>query len=108
MSLVSDLIEEWRAILVDDTVMQLILREEIAPDLFVPSETNGIHISRDGIRIISRALGDKIIKAKHYLKYESFKCGFQYACERQVLRLIRAMQLDDPSVYMAVESDFDD
>jgi CRISPR-associated protein Cas1 len=108
MSLVSDLIEQWRAIIVDDTVMQVILHDEVTPDLFEPGANGGVYISREALRTISQALGEKIIKAKHYLRYEDFSCGFQYACERQVLRLVKAMQSDDPSLYMPVESGFDE
>jgi CRISPR-associated protein Cas1 len=103
MSLVSDLIEEWRAIIVDDTILQLIIRNEVNSEMFSEGRNGGVYISRDGMQKVIFALGEKVIKSKSYLKYEDFNCGFQYALERQLLRLVRAMESDDVGLYQPVE-----
>lgn len=99
-ALVSDLMEEWRAMIVDDTVMQLVDSGAVHSKMFiVGDEERAVTVTREGIRVLARALREKIYQASTYLEGDEYNYGFQYALDQQVNRLCRAFEAGDPSLY---------
>jgi len=69
-ALASDLIEEWRAVLVDATVMSLIQGHEIDISEFSrDEESGGVVISSKGVRTLVGKLEKKMAASMNYLSY---------------------------------------
>jgi CRISPR-associated protein Cas1 len=102
-ALVSDLIEEWRAVIVDDTVMQLLKSGSIEIDMFTPQkETGAVFISHEGMKILTKALGEKMCRAKPYIVGTDYNYAFQYALDLQINQLVKAMETEDPGLYRPI------
>ena len=68
-ALASDLMEEWRAVVVDSVVMSLVQGNEIQPEHFEPDEeTGGILLTAQGMRIFIRKMEGKFESTSKYLK----------------------------------------
>lgn len=77
-SLVSDLIEEWRAALVDSTVMSLIQGHEIDINEFVRDEdSGGVVISSKGVRKLVEKLEKKMATRMNYISYLDSPVSFR-------------------------------
>lgn len=67
-SLVSDLMEEWRAVIADSMVMSLINHREITSEHFVKNEENGgVYLNRMGRSIFIKAYEKKLRTVNRYL-----------------------------------------
>lgn len=77
-ALVSDLLEEWRAMLVDSTVMSLIQGHEIDITEFSrDEETGGVIMSAQGVRKLVKKLEDKMASTMNYLSYLDTAVSFR-------------------------------
>jgi CRISPR-associated protein Cas1 len=108
MALVSDLMEEWRAMIVDDTAVQLVKSDALRIEMFTPNEEGGIFMSREGAKILIKATAEKVGRAKRYLSYDECRYGFQHALDLQLHRLWRAIDNEDPTYYIPVTEWTDD
>ena len=62
-TLASDLLEEWRAVIVDATVMSMIQGNEISINEFSKDEETGaVIISKNGVNLFIKKLREKIAK----------------------------------------------
>ena len=69
-ALVSDFLEEWRAVIVDATVMSMIQGNEISPEDFQKDEeTEGIFLNKKALQNYIRKLESKMRSSMHYLDY---------------------------------------
>jgi CRISPR-associated protein Cas1 len=102
-SLVSDLMEEWRALIVDDTVMQLVISSAVTPEMFEPHDSGAVYMSREGIHTLTKAMGSKMSRSRPYIAGDEQRYGFQYALDLQICQLIRALDAEDPTLYEPVE-----
>lgn len=99
-TLASDLIEEWRAVMIDATVMSMINGHEIDKDEFVFSEEDGkCMISRSGIKKFLNKLEKKLQTDIRYLDYIDYRVSFRRAIGMQVSQLIKAIEAEDASLY---------
>lgn len=102
-ALVSDLLEEWRAIIVDATVMSLIQGHEIGVDMFTTNEeTGGVIISDQGVRILVRKLEQKMATKMNYLEYLDHPTSFRRGIWWQVKMLAHGIDNGDLSVYKPI------
>ncbi|MDR1776168.1 MAG: CRISPR-associated endonuclease Cas1 [Actinomycetes bacterium] len=102
-TLVSDLMEEWRAIIVDETVLALIGQRALTPELFTQDpDTGGVFIGRDAMRTLTRALGEKFKQTQRYIADDDYHYGFQYALDLQIVSLVNAIEAHDPTLYRPV------
>jgi CRISPR-associated protein Cas1 len=77
-TLASDMIEEWRAVIVDSTVMSLVNGKEISPDnFFTYDDKPGVFIDKDGMKIFIRKLERKFITPSRYLAYADYPVSFR-------------------------------
>lgn len=75
-ALASDLIEEWRAVIVDAMVLSLIEHREIHLTDFRQEENGGVYLERAGRKKFLRAFERKMRSTNQYLgDKQSFRCG---------------------------------
>ena len=102
-ALVSDLMEEWRPVIVDSTVMSLLNGHEITKEHFdIPEDKNGIFLNKEGRKIFISKMEKKFRSEMRYLAYVDYEVSFRRGLDLQVNQLIKAMEEQDPDTYMPV------
>ena len=101
-TLASDLMEEWRAVIVDSVVLSLIQGHEIPIDGFQDDhETGGILLMDDTFRIFVRKYEKKLRSEICYLQSEG-RQSYRALLNQQVLLFVKAIDEEDPEIYKAV------
>lgn len=98
-TLASDLMEEWRMVIVDTTVLSLINGHEILMDNFQADSDNGIYLTSDGIKIFLRKLESKFRQETKYLNYIDYSVSFRRAIELQINCFAHVLDEDDSGLY---------
>lgn len=99
-ALASDLMEEWRAVIVDSMVLSLISHHEILPEHFIRSEDGvGVFLTRDGRTIFLRAYEKKL---RSLNPYGEQKQTYRKSLETQVGTYGQALMMGDVSLYQPV------
>ncbi|SER78299.1 CRISPR-associated endonuclease Cas1 [Lachnobacterium bovis] len=99
-TLVSDLMEEWRAVLIDSTAMSLINGKEILrSNFYTDYENPGVFIDKDGLNIFISKLEMKLKTSVKYLKYVDYAVSFRRAIALQVMSLVKAIESQNPDEY---------
>lgn len=98
--LASDLMEEWRPVIVDETVMSLIKNGDIKEEHFDKIE-NEIHLTSEGIEIFSRAMRDRILEIHHYVALDKNRYTFLYMADQQIRSLIRCFKSESSDEYIS-------
>lgn len=102
-ALVSDLLEEWRAVIVDATVLSLVQGHEIKIDMFTTDEdTGGVVISNQGVRILVRKLESKMAMRMNYLDYLDHPASFRRGIWWQARMLAHWIDYGDLSAYRPI------
>lgn len=102
-TLSSDLIEEWRAVIIDSLTMALINGNEISYDNFIiDNESRGVFFDKEGIKIFIGKLEKRMATSMKYLDYISYSTTFRKAIDLQVLQLCKAIEENNPSLYMPI------
>jgi CRISPR-associated protein Cas1 len=102
-TLASDLMEEWRAVIVDSVVMSLVNGREISiGNFYTREEEPGIFIDRDGMKIFIAKLEKKFSADNKYLSYADYSVSFRRAINMQVGELVKAIEAGDPELYSPV------
>ncbi len=103
-TLASDLIEEWRAILVDSTALSLINGHELRKDHFyLDYDSGACLLTKEGTRIFLTKLENKLQVKVKYLQQVSYSVSFKQAINLQVDALIHAMQEKNADLYRPIE-----
>ncbi len=101
-TLASDLMEEWRAVIVDSVVLSLIQGHEISIDGFQADyETGGILLINDSFRIFVRKYEKKMRSEIQYLQAEG-RQSYRALLNEQVSLLSKAIDEGDPGIYKAI------
>lgn len=99
-TLASDLMEEWRAVLIDSTALSMINGHELSKEGFYSEEgTPGVFLNKNTFSQYIRNLEKKFIKNNKYLSYIDYPVSFRRAMDLQVNQLVKAMETGDASVY---------
>ena len=99
-TLASDLMEEWRAVLVDATVMSMVNGNEISIDDFETDlDEPGCFIKRQGLKKFLNKLESKFRTEVRYLPYVDYTVSFRRAIMLQVNELCKAIEKGDASLY---------
>ena len=103
-TLASDLLEEWRAVLVDSTVMSLINGHEIHKEdyLFNP-ENQGCYLTKKGLRVFLNKFNKKLQTKTKYIPSVDFPVTFRQGIALQINTLSHAIECSDASFYKPVE-----
>ncbi|MDK2937209.1 MAG: CRISP-associated protein Cas1 [Eubacteriaceae bacterium] len=102
-TLASDLMEEWRCILVDAVVVAMVSKKMIKPDDFETTENGGVYADKNTSRNFIGQYAKKIQTSTRYIKELSYPVSFRRALEHQIRQLIKAMEENDPSIYKPIE-----
>jgi CRISPR-associated protein Cas1 len=102
-TLASDLMEEWRAVIVDRVALSLVLGREISIDNFVlDEETGGVRLDNTAMRKFLTKLEMKMKTNTNYLQNQMAPMSFRKAIGHQVTSLVRVIEDRDPDLYNAM------
>lgn len=103
-TLASDLMEEWRAVIVDATAMSMINGHEIHKEDFqTDADMPGCYLTRNGIKLYLSKLERKLQTEVRYLDYVDSAVSFRRAIALQIDSLVKAMENGDASLYRPIE-----
>lgn len=103
-TLASDMMEEWRAVIVDSTVMGMINGHEIHKEDFVKDmEEPGCYLTKNGLKIFLVKLEKKLQTEVKYLSYVDYPVSFRRGIALQMDMLVRAIEAEDASIYRPIE-----
>ncbi len=101
-TLASDLMEEWRAVIVDSVVLSLIQRHEVDIDGFTADhETGGIFLMDETFRIFVKKYEQKMRSESSYLP-EAGRRSYRALLDAQVSALAKAVDEKNPEIYKAI------
>lgn len=102
-ALASDLIEEWRAVLIDSTIMSLIQGNEITIEEFTKDEySEAVFISDSAVKQIVRKIENKLRSQNDYLEYLNEPVSFRKAIWWQIKTLASCIENMDLSEYRPI------
>lgn len=102
-TLASDLMEEWRAVLIDSMILSLVQGHEISVDNFYKNEeTKGILIDKLGMKIFLNKYEKKLRTEARYLDYISSRVSFRRSILLQVGQLAKAIDNENYDIYEPV------
>jgi CRISPR-associated protein Cas1 len=103
-ALCSDLIEEWRPVIVDSLVMNLVQNGSInSEDFLLPDETTGgIYLTREGSKIFINKFETRLKQENSYLTYVDYPLSFRESLQFQVGSLVKAIENNDSSIYRPI------
>ena len=103
-TLASDMMEEWRAVIVDATVMSLINGHEISADAFTYAEDgNGCYLSKEALKIFLNKLERKLQTSIRYLPELDYAITFRRAILLQMNKLAKAIEAEDAGFYEPIQ-----
>ena len=102
-TLASDLMEEWRAVIVDSTVMSLINGHEIQKeDFIINGDEPGCFLTRNGLKIFLNKLNNKLQTKTKYLNYVDYPVTFRQGIVLQTEALVKAITAEDDFLYRPI------
>lgn len=102
-TLASDLLEEWRAPLIDSTALSLIQQQKLTRNDFTTNpETGGVLLSDKALRMYISELEKKMSTPHKYLSYLKEPTNFRRSIYHQVVNLLRTIEENDPTLYTPI------
>lgn len=102
-TLASDLLEEWRSVIVDATVLSLVQGNEINSSDFIQDEDTGaVILNKAALAIFIRKLENKMRTTTQYLPYLDSPVTFRRAIWWQVKILAQCIDQNQLSIYTPV------
>lgn len=101
-TLASDLIEEWRPIIVDSTVMSMIQHRQVSINSFIKKDNGYLQIGNELIKKLLLRLEAKMNTEMNYLDYISKPVSFRMALWHQTDKLVKAIERENPLLYHPV------
>lgn len=99
-ALASDLMEEWRSVIVDSVVLSLVQGNEVSVSQFVKDEeTGGIFLTKEAMRIFVRKMEIKMRSENRYLLLHNEKNSVRRCLYLQSVCFLRMLQTNDLSQY---------
>ena len=99
-TLASDMMEEWRAVIVHATAMSMINGHEIQKEHFNFSmDEPGCYLTRDGLKIYLNKLERKFQTEVRYLKYVDYAVSFRRGIFLQMEHLAKAIEEGNANLY---------
>ena len=102
-TLASDIMEEWRAVLIDSTTLSLLNGHELSADNFYTSmEQPGVFLDKDGFKIYIQKLENKFRTKNRYLSYIDYSVSFRRAIDLQINQLVKAIENETVDEYSPI------
>lgn len=94
----SDLMEEWRSVIVDSMVMSLINGREVLKDGFIRRD-NGVFLKDETFKVFIKKYESKMRTDMSYLNHDSGRMSFRKALWIQASKLAKAIDEEDYTIY---------
>ena len=102
-TLASDLMEEWRAVIVDSVAMSMLNGHELLPsDFYKDEESGGVFLEKNAFKSYVGKLENKFHTNNNYLGYIEYRVSFRRALDLQVNQFCKAIENNDPNLYIPV------
>lgn len=102
-TLASDLMEEWRAVLIDSTALSMVNGHEVRKEEFYNNYDNpGIFLGKDVFKRYILKLENKFRTKNRYLSYVDYSVSFRHALDLQVNQLVKALENREPTEYKPI------
>lgn len=100
-ALASDLIEDFRAPLVDRTVLDLVNSGQIDPEGFTPNDRGGFYMAKPTMKLLTdRLAGILTQRRKFFSAYDDRRSyGFQAMLDKKIVSVIEAIEKRDATRY---------
>lgn len=97
-TLASDLMEEWRSVIVDSVVLSLVNGYEVKKSGFTKEE-NGVFLDSETFKIFIKKYENKLRTQTSYLEYDGGKMSFRRALWQQTASLAKAIDEENYEIY---------
>lgn len=102
-TLASDLMEEWRAVLIDSTALSMLNGHELCPeDFYSGIEQPGVFLEKDAFRKYVKKLEVKFRTQNRYLSYVDYSVSFRKALDLQINQFVHAIESEDVDAYQPI------
>ena len=102
-TLASDLMEEWRAVLIDSVALSMLNGHELVRENFYSvTEEPGVFLEKEGFKKYVQKLENKFRTENRYLSYVDYSVSFRKAMDLQINQFIHAIESRDVQQYMPV------
>lgn len=102
-TLASDLIEEWRAVLIDSTALSMLNGHELEKkDFYTNVEEPGVFLTNEAFKIYIQKLEKKFRTDNKYLTYVNYSVSFRRAIDLQIGQLIKAIETENIEEYKPI------
>ena len=102
-TLASDLMEEWRAVLIDSVALSMLNGHELVrEDFYSGTEEPGVFLEKEGFKKYVQKLENKFRTENRYLSYVDYSVSFRKAMDLQINQFIHAIESRDVQQYMPV------
>ena len=102
-TLASDLMEEWRAVLIDATALSILNGHELKrEDFYTNLDEPGVFLTKEAFKVYIQKLENKFRSDNKYLSYVDYSVSFRRALDLQIGQLVKAIETEDVAVYMPV------
>lgn len=100
-ALASDLIEEYRAPLVDSLVLDLVNSGKVDPTGFYKNEAGSVWMTRDTAKMVADAFSERIVKGKNYFHAygDNKSYGFQAMLDKKINSVVEAIDTRNAEIY---------
>lgn len=102
-TLASDLMEEWRAVLIDSTALSMLNGHELCKEDFYTSiEQPGVFLEKEGFRKYMQKLEGKFRTENRYIPYIDYSVTFRQALDLQIGQFVKAIETGNPEEYTPI------
>jgi CRISPR-associated protein Cas1 len=102
-ALASDLMEEWRPVIVDSLVMNIVQGGKLKIDNFIKhEETGAVLLEKKSLRKFVKYFEEKLRSETNYLTYVNYRMSYRQAIQYQTGILAKSLENRDIGIYRPV------
>lgn len=102
-TLASDLMEEWRAVLIDSTALSMLNGHELkSSDFYTGIEQPGVFLGKEAFKKYVKKLENKFNMENRYLSYIYYSVSFRRAMDLQVNQFVKAIENENADEYVPI------
>lgn len=102
-TLASDLMEEWRAVLVDSTALSMLNGNELkSKDFYMDLENPGVYLEKEALKKYIEKLEGRFRTENRYLTYVEYSVSFRRAMDLQVNQFVKAIETENVDEYFPI------
>ena len=103
-TLASDLMEEWRAVLIDSTALSMLNGHELnQEDFYTDPDQQGVFLTKKAFQLYIKKLENKFRASNKYLSYIDHEVSFRRAINLQVNQLVTAIETENAAEYHPIK-----